>query len=166
MARLFPDSQAAEQDYFRRTGIFPIMHLVVVRSELLAKHSDLAERIYRAFCAAKDAVMNQYKLGQIFNNMATMAPWFTQLLGETRQLMGDDWWPYGVKANRPWIRFCVIISSRDFRKVPDVRGNFCTPSVGYMIYLGSRIVWVARSSSSGVAPKCFSYGTFRTFQPL
>ncbi len=100
VARLFPDPKAVEQDYFRRTGIFPIMHLVVVRNELLAKHPDLAERIYRAFCEAKDATMNQYKLGQIFNNMATMVPWFAQLLGETRQLMGDDWWPYGVKANR------------------------------------------------------------------
>ena len=103
VARLFPDYKTAEQNYYRNTGIFPIMHLVAVRKDVLARNPDLARRVYNAFCAAKDVTANQYKMGQIFNNMATMVPWFTQLLGETRQLLGDDWWPYGMKANHKTI---------------------------------------------------------------
>ena len=98
--RLFPDYEAVERDYYRRTGIFPIMHTVVVRRELAAEHPEIVRAVYQGFCDAKDAVQKQYKQGLIFNNMATMLPWFSQLVEQDRDLLGDDWWPYGMAANR------------------------------------------------------------------
>lgn len=100
VARLFPNYESVERDYHRRTGVFPIMHTIVVRKEIVTQHPGLVKAIYRGFCDAKDVAMNQYKTGLIFNNMNIMAPWFSQLLDEDRRLLGDDWWQYGVAANR------------------------------------------------------------------
>lgn len=100
VARLFPDYESVEREYYKRTGIFPIMHTVVIRKELLAQHPGLAQVIYRGFCDAKEAAMEQYRTGMIFNNMGTMIPWLSQLLDENRQVLGEDWWKYGVAANR------------------------------------------------------------------
>ena len=100
VARLFPDYETVEREYYRRTGIFPIMHTVVLRRELLAQHPGLAKAIYQGFCEAKSAAMKRYETGMIFNNMDVMFPWFTHLIEEDRRLLGEDWWPYGVKANR------------------------------------------------------------------
>jgi 4,5-dihydroxyphthalate decarboxylase len=100
VGRLFEDYQAVEQDYYRRTGIFPIMHAMVVKRELALEQPDLVKAVYRAFCEAKDKMAEQYAKGMTFNNMAVMLPWLTKLIGEDRDLLGEDWWPYGIKANR------------------------------------------------------------------
>lgn len=100
VARLFNDYEATERQYYRRTGIFPIMHTVAVRKELAREHPEIVQAVYKGFCDAKDVVREQYKKGAIFNNMATMLPWFSKLLDEDIELLGDDWWPYGLKANR------------------------------------------------------------------
>ena len=100
VGRLFEDHEAVERDYYRRTGVFPIMHTVVVRRELAAERPELVRAIYTGFCDAKGAAMAQYETGMIFNNMATMLPWFSQLVDQDRDLLGEDWWPYGIKANR------------------------------------------------------------------
>lgn len=100
VGRLFPDYVSVERDYYRRTGIFPIMHTMVIRKDTLAQNPGLAMTLYKAFCDAKDAAVKEYEHGHIFNNMATMFPWFSRLLEEDREVLGDDWWPYGIKANR------------------------------------------------------------------
>ncbi len=100
VGRLFEDYEAVERTYYQRTGIFPIMHTVVVKKELAAEHSDVVKAVYKGFCDAKDAMTGQYTKGMTFNNMATMLPWFSKLVGEDRDLLGDDWWPYGLEANR------------------------------------------------------------------
>jgi hypothetical protein len=100
VARLFEDHESAERAYYRRTGIFPIMHTVVMRRELAANHPDIVKAVYQGFCDAKDVATEQYTTGMIFNNMATMLPWFSKLVDADRSLLGEDWWPYGVKANR------------------------------------------------------------------
>ncbi len=100
VARLFPDYESVEREYFQRTSIFPIMHTVVMRRELVAQHPGLAQKIYEGFCAAKDHAAEELKKGMVFNNMAIMVPWLSQLLEENRRLLGEDWWPYGVEANR------------------------------------------------------------------
>ncbi len=99
VARLFPDDEGAERAYYQRTGIFPIMHTVAVRRELAAQ-PEVLQAVYQGFCDAKDAVREQYTKGQVFNNMATMMPWFSKLVEANRRLLGDDWWPYGLQANR------------------------------------------------------------------
>ena len=100
VARLYPDYPAVERAYFQRTGIFPIMHTVVVRKDLLNEHPGLAKTLYQAFCDAKQAAVEEYQHGRIFNNMGTMFPWFSQLITDDQAVLGDDWWPYGIEANR------------------------------------------------------------------
>src|ERR1700761_1260541 len=100
VGRLFKDFKVVEQDYFRRTGIFPIMHAVVIRRELLRREPWLGEAVYRGFCDAKKAAVEGYRHGLIFNSMGMMFPWFSQLVEEDVGLLGGDWWPYGVAANR------------------------------------------------------------------
>lgn len=100
VAPLFPDYQSVERDYFSRTGIFPIMHTVVVRKDLLAQHPHLAQAVYRGFCDAKDLAVQDYQRGRVDQHMAVMVPWFTALYEGNSRLLRDDWWPYGVQANR------------------------------------------------------------------
>lgn len=98
--RLYEDYVPVEKNYYERTGIFPIMHTVVVRRDLLAKHPELAKNIYQALCDAKDAVAKDYLHGKIFNNIGTMFPWFSHLIDQDISVLGQDWWPYGIEANR------------------------------------------------------------------
>ena len=100
VGRLFEDYPAVERDYYRRTGIFPIMHTVVVRRELAAQHPDLVKSIYQGFCDAKAAMTEELVRGMTFNNMSVMVPWFSKLIEDDRAVLGDDWWPYGMAANR------------------------------------------------------------------
>jgi len=100
VGRLFPDYPAVEHEYFTRTGIFPIMHTVVIRKDVLAANPGLARTLYQAFCAAKEDAVKKYEHKHIFNNVDTMFPWFSHLIEEDRKLLGEDWWPYGITANR------------------------------------------------------------------
>ncbi len=97
VARLFPDYELVEREYYQRTGIFPIMHTVVMRRDLLAQHPDLARTIYRGFCDANDVAMENYRKGVIFDNML---PWISPLIDKDHRMLGDDWWPYGIEASR------------------------------------------------------------------
>jgi 4,5-dihydroxyphthalate decarboxylase len=100
VTRLYPNYPEVERAYYSRTGIFPIMHTVVIRKDQLTQHPGLAKIIYQSFCEAKNEAMKAYEHGRIFNNMETMFPWFSNLTTEDRALMGDDWWPYGIGPNR------------------------------------------------------------------
>lgn len=100
VARLFPDYAAVERDHYRRTGIFPMMHTVVARRDLLDAHPGLARRIYRAFLDAKDAAAEQYRHDRRWYQVPHMLPWTNALFEDTERLLGEDWWPYGIAANR------------------------------------------------------------------
>jgi ABC-type nitrate/sulfonate/bicarbonate transport system substrate-binding protein len=95
--RLFPDVVAAEQSYFARTGIFPIMHVVVVRRDVYTAYPWVAQSLYKAFVEAKRVAMER-----IYDSSALrfMEPWLTQHLEQARDLLGDDYWSYGLDANR------------------------------------------------------------------
>ena len=97
---LFEDYEAVERDYYRRTGIFPIMHTVVVRRELAEQHPDVVKAVYKGFCDAKQQTADQFLEGMTFNNMGVMLPWLTKRIQQDREALGDDWWPYGIGANR------------------------------------------------------------------
>jgi 4,5-dihydroxyphthalate decarboxylase len=99
IARLFPDYETVERDYYRRTGIFPAMHIVAVPRELAAK-ADLMTSVYRAFCEAKEIAQRKYRDGALKQHMGVVTPWFSKLFEENRALLGEDWWPYGLGANR------------------------------------------------------------------
>jgi 4,5-dihydroxyphthalate decarboxylase len=99
IARLFPDYETVEREYYRRTGIFPLMHVVAIRKETAAQPG-LAWAVYRAFTEAKEITARRYRDGAAKQHMAVMTPWFSQLFAENQRLLGQDWWPYGVDANR------------------------------------------------------------------
>ena len=97
IARLFPDYKAIEQDYFRRTTIFPIMHVVVIRDDVHREHPWAAKSLYRAFCEARDIAMaGLYDTDALRLSL----PWLIDHIEETRNAMGNDYFAYGIKPNR------------------------------------------------------------------
>jgi 4,5-dihydroxyphthalate decarboxylase len=94
---LFPDPTAAAKDYFKRTGIFPIMHLVGVRKTLAEQHPWLPGAVYKAFEQAKAKALEL--LSDTSATKVTL-PFVEERLKEARELMGEDFWSYGLKANR------------------------------------------------------------------
>jgi 4,5-dihydroxyphthalate decarboxylase len=96
IGRLFPDFRNAEQEYFKRTGLFPIMHLIGIRKSLVEKHPWLPVNVYKAFVAAKKIAAQE--LGEI-GALLVQLPWVVDHYNETRKLMGDDYWPYGFHEN-------------------------------------------------------------------
>jgi 4,5-dihydroxyphthalate decarboxylase len=98
--RLFVDYESVERDYFRRTRIFPIMHLIAIRRELYEKHRWLAQSLFRAFNEAKFRALDNYRHWEQYCNAHMAVPWITSHLEQNRALMGDDPWPYGFEANR------------------------------------------------------------------
>lgn len=103
VARLFPDYKKVEREYYQRTGIFPIMHTVVIRKDVLAQNPNLAQIVYKGFSDAKDVAMEQYQQGMSEQSVDVMTPWFEALLEENSRMFPADWWPYGVEANRKTI---------------------------------------------------------------
>ena len=97
VGRLFTDYRAAEADYFRRTRIFPIMHLVGIRRSLVEKHPWLPVNVFKAFIEAKRLAVHE--LNEICH-LAVTLPWMVHEYNETRALMGEDFWPYGFAENR------------------------------------------------------------------
>jgi 4,5-dihydroxyphthalate decarboxylase len=95
--RLFPAYVEDEKAYYRRTGIFPIMHTVVIRRDVYRKHPWVAQSLYKAFVAAK---AKAFELFRQTAAMPAMLPWFVAHVEETRREMGEDWWPYGLAQNR------------------------------------------------------------------
>jgi 4,5-dihydroxyphthalate decarboxylase len=94
--RLFEDYPAVEREYYSRTKIFPIMHTVVIRREVYEKHPWIAQSLYKAF------VLSQRETYQELYQTAAlkyMLPWLIRHVEDTRTLMGQDFWPYGIEPN-------------------------------------------------------------------
>jgi 4,5-dihydroxyphthalate decarboxylase len=95
--RLFPNYKQIEQDYYRRTGIFPIMHTVVLREDVYREHPWAAKSLYQAFCAAKDlATRGLYDT----DALQLALPWLLDHVEEARRIFGRDFWSYGLEPNR------------------------------------------------------------------
>jgi 4,5-dihydroxyphthalate decarboxylase len=98
IARLFPNFKDVEQDYYRRTRIFPIMHTVVLRQDVHAAHPWAARSVYQAFRAAKElAVEGLYDTDALQLSL----PWLLDHVEEARRVFGKDFWSYGLEPNRP-----------------------------------------------------------------
>lgn len=97
VARLYPDYQRVEEAYYRRTRIFPIMHIVGIRSSLVERHPWLSVSVFKAFLLAKDRALAA--LGEIAQ-LATSQPWSVAEHERLQALMGKDYWSYGVAENR------------------------------------------------------------------
>jgi 4,5-dihydroxyphthalate decarboxylase len=97
IARLFPSYYEVEKDYYRRTRIFPIMHTVVVRDDVYREHPWVARSIYRAFCEARNlAIDGLYDTDALRLSL----PWLIHHIEETWEVLGKDFWAYGLEPNR------------------------------------------------------------------
>jgi 4,5-dihydroxyphthalate decarboxylase len=94
---LFRDPVQAAKDYFKRTGIFPIMHIVGVRRELVERHAWLPAAVLKAFDRAKAIALE--KLADTSSTKVTL-PFVEEQLHAARATMGEDFWSYGIAANR------------------------------------------------------------------
>jgi 4,5-dihydroxyphthalate decarboxylase len=94
--RLFPNTRAAEQAYYEKTRMFPIMHLVGIRKELVQKYPWLPSSVYKAFCEAKSLAM--IDLLDI-NALMVTHPWLIAETEETMAIMGKNFWSYGIYEN-------------------------------------------------------------------
>lgn len=97
LRRLFEDFPAVEADYYRKTGIFPIMHTVVVRRALYEQHPWIARSLTKAFDAALEIAYAD--LAQR-NALKVMLPWLDRHLADTIEVLGPRYWDYGIQANR------------------------------------------------------------------
>jgi 4,5-dihydroxyphthalate decarboxylase len=95
--RLFPNFVAVEKGYFRRTGIFPIMHVIAIRRSVYEANRWIAQSLLKAFEAAQALT---YANLAVTSAMTTMLPWQVAAVEEARAELGDDWWPYGFSRNR------------------------------------------------------------------
>ncbi len=95
--RLFPDARAEERAWFLQTGVFPIMHTLVVREDLLDRHPWIAETLFKAFEAAKRWCLEQMRFS---GTSRYTLPWLHAALEEVDELFGGDPWPYGLERNR------------------------------------------------------------------
>jgi 4,5-dihydroxyphthalate decarboxylase len=97
IGRLFADHMAVERAYYQETGIFPIMHTVVIKTEVLDRNPWVAMNLFSAFDEARrrsveramDMGMSRFPL-----------PWVSDIARRAKEMLGDDLWPYGIEANR------------------------------------------------------------------
>jgi 4,5-dihydroxyphthalate decarboxylase len=97
VARLFPNYREVERDYYRKTGVFPIMHTLVVQETVLQQHPWIAESLFKAFEEAKAWCLQQMRFS---GSMRYTLPWLYADVQEIDELFHGDPWPYGLEANR------------------------------------------------------------------
>jgi len=100
VGRLFENYESVERDYYKRTGVFPIVHLVVIRKAIYKLQPWVAQSLYQAFKAAKSEAEKLYASQAANMHRLFMTPWLTAHQEENRKLMGEDFWPYGLEPNR------------------------------------------------------------------
>jgi 4,5-dihydroxyphthalate decarboxylase len=101
---LFPDPIAAGKDYYKRTGIFPIMHLIAIRRPVLEQHPWIAMNLFKMFDEAKRRCLNRLR---DFTCARIPLPWAAAIAEEIAAGYGPDPYPYGIEESRPTIEaFC------------------------------------------------------------
>lgn len=102
--RLFPDYVEREKEYYRRTGIYPIMHLLVIRKDVYERYPFVATSLFNACVRAKKiALKKMYNL----RALRYMMPWLMRDIDEIHDVFGGDPWPYGIEPNRPTLNALV-----------------------------------------------------------
>lgn len=97
IGRLFPNFVELEKDYYKRTGIYPIMHLIAIKREIYERHPFVATSLYDAFVESKNIA-----LAKMFSSRALryMTPWLMRDIDEIHEVFNGEPWPYGVEPNR------------------------------------------------------------------
>jgi 4,5-dihydroxyphthalate decarboxylase len=95
--QLFPNASAAEKQYYKKTGVFPIMHAVAIRTDAIEADPGLPTAVFEMYSQAKQQA---YANMETTTSLKVTLPWVAQELEDTRALMGKDFWRYGIEANR------------------------------------------------------------------
>lgn len=110
--RLFPNYREVERDWYQRTGIFPMMHTLVVRETLVDQHPWVMESLFKAFEDAKRWCLDMMRFS---GTSRYTLPWLHADVEEVDELFGGDPWPYGLEANRTAIEtFLGFLVDQDF----------------------------------------------------
>ncbi|TWT85032.1 4,5-dihydroxyphthalate decarboxylase [Planctomycetes bacterium CA13] len=96
VARLFTDHRSVEKAFYKRTGMFPIMHSVAIKREVAEQNPWLAKAVFEAYSKAKQL---DYEYSQSLGWVMDSLPWYGQEFEETRELMGENFYPYGLQAS-------------------------------------------------------------------
>jgi 4,5-dihydroxyphthalate decarboxylase len=126
IARLFPNYVELEKEYYRRTRIYPIMHLVAIRRQVHERYPFVATSLYHAFCEAK-----KIALEKMFNLRALryMTPWLMRDIDEIYELFDGDPWPYGIAANRPTLEaFITYLQDQSLIAAPVAVDDLFVPT--------------------------------------
>ncbi|HLI84280.1 MAG TPA: hypothetical protein VKV17_10205 [Bryobacteraceae bacterium] len=94
--RLFPDYATVEREYYCKTKIFPIMHVIVIRRDVYEQNPWVAQSLYKAFLLAKRQATEDLRETAA---LKVTLPWVLSHVEETERLMGRDFWPYGLQGN-------------------------------------------------------------------
>ena len=126
--RLFPNFHAVELESYRRTRVFPIMHLVAMRRDVYERHPFIASSLYQAMDAAKDlALAKMRETGAL----RYMLPGMTAELERIDEVFGGDPWPYGVEPNRPTLEALVrYMAEQSLIKAPIPLEDLFVPIYG------------------------------------
>jgi 4,5-dihydroxyphthalate decarboxylase len=122
VARLFPDHKAEEMAYFKRTGIFPIMHVLGLRKSLVDEHPWLAVNLFRAFNEAKAAAMKR-----MANPRIVPLAWYRDAWEEQDRILGPDPWEYGLTEKNRKVLETLVRYSHDqglIKKSPKLEDLF------------------------------------------
>lgn len=115
---LIPNAQAAAQEYFKKTGVYPINHTVVVQNKHLEANPWLAEELFNVFKRSKEAYLQRVADGNGTPEEAKLI--------EERAVVGPDPVPYGVEANRPTLEAVIRfnLDQHIIGKAPNVEDIF------------------------------------------
>lgn len=104
VSRLFPNYKEVETDYFERTGVFPIMHTLVLQREIYEHDPWVAKDLFDAFESSR-----RRALEKLINEsrVRIQIPWIYTLVEEVRETMGESFWTYGVEENRKTVELMV-----------------------------------------------------------
>jgi 4,5-dihydroxyphthalate decarboxylase len=102
--RLFPNYRETEREYYRKTGIFPIMHTLVVKESVYRQNPWIVHSLYKAFSESKRLGLEQARFS---GTLRYMLPWLYADLQEVDEVFGSDPWPYGLEANRKTLQTLV-----------------------------------------------------------
>lgn len=100
IVRVIPDFEAAEVAYHRKTGFFPIMHLLAIRKSLADEHPWLPRALFDAGVIARDFALSRLRDIWLGNSNRLSLPWLNSSMERTLDVLGEDYWRYGFQANR------------------------------------------------------------------
>jgi len=112
VGRLFADTRAVEQAYYKKSGVYPLMHAVGIRNSLVERHPWMARAVFDAFHKAKEIALADLQKLAAFS---VTLPWVEAEYRATQAVLGKDIWPYGLEENRKAIdTLCRYLHEQGF----------------------------------------------------